>query len=75
MRFFFATGEPSGEYHAVELVRAMRKLTSASVEAAGIGAERMRAAGFDVWLDHRTWSSVGWLDALEKIPRLAAHCF
>ncbi|MBV8150443.1 MAG: hypothetical protein JO101_12425 [Candidatus Eremiobacteraeota bacterium] len=72
MRIFFSTGEASGEYHAVALLQAMRRRSAEKIEAAGIGAERMRSAGVELWADNRTWAAVGVVDAVEKIPRLAA---
>jgi len=72
MRVFFSTGEPSGEYHAVELAGAMRKQSAREIEFEGIGAERMRGAGFHVHVDTRGWASLGWIEALAKIPPLLA---
>ena len=72
MRVFFSTGEPSGEYHAVELARAMRAASSQPIDCEGIGAQRMRDAGFRVHVDTRGWASLGWLEAIAKIPPLLA---
>jgi lipid-A-disaccharide synthase len=77
LRVFFSTGEPSGEYHAVELAQAMRRLDAARPESEGlqlegIGSQRMRAAGFKVVVETRGWASLGPLEALAKIPRLLA---
>jgi lipid-A-disaccharide synthase len=69
MRVFFSTGEPSGEYHAVELASAMRRRVP-QLTCEGIGAERMREAGFRVRVDTRGWASLGWLEAIAKIPPL-----
>lgn len=72
MRVFFSTGEPSGEYHAVELSKAMQRRYSTTIAFEGIGSQRMRAAGFDVVVDTHGWASLGPLEALMKIPRLLA---
>jgi len=72
MRVFFSTGEPSGEYHAVELASAMRRQVGAEIRCEGIGSERMRNAGFRVLVDTRGWASLGWIEALAKIPPLLA---
>ncbi|HEY1728537.1 MAG TPA: hypothetical protein VGG22_09210 [Candidatus Baltobacteraceae bacterium] len=72
MRVFFSTGEPSGEYHAVELASAMRRQFEAGIECEGIGSQRMREAGFNVRVDTRGWASLGWVEALAKIPPLLA---
>ncbi len=70
MRVFFSTGEPSGEFHAVELAGAMRRQFGGEIECEGIGAQRMRDAGFHVRVDTRGWASLGWIEALAKIPSL-----
>lgn len=70
MRVFFSTGEPSGEFQAVELAKAMQRLHPEPLQLEGIGSERMRAAGFRVWFETRGWASMGPLEALGKIPRL-----
>ncbi|MGA3038445.1 MAG: hypothetical protein ABSE64_13285 [Vulcanimicrobiaceae bacterium] len=72
MRVFFSTGEPSGEYHAVELAGAMRRQFGAQIECEGIGSQRMRDAGFRVRVDTRGWASLGWIEAVAKIPPLLA---
>jgi lipid-A-disaccharide synthase len=70
MRVFFSTGEPSGEYHAVELAKAMRRLGNADFRFEGIGSERMRAAGFNVVVETKGWASLGPIEAAAKVPRL-----
>lgn len=71
MRYFFSSGEPSGESTAVLLARAIAAVDShASFE--GIGAQAMRAAGFAIWRDHTGWASMGPLAALPRIPKLLA---
>ena len=70
MRVFFSTGEPSGEYHAVELAKAMRRIDNGDVRFEGIGSERMRAAGFKVVVETKGWASLGPLEAIAKVPRL-----
>jgi lipid-A-disaccharide synthase len=69
MRYFFSTGEPSGEATALLLAETIRKFDSAA-EFEGIGGERMREAGFALWRDHRGWASMGPLAAIPRIPKL-----
>src|SRR5271169_1420907 len=71
MRYFFSTGEASGESSALLLARAIRAVDP-EAKFAGIGAERMRAAGFTIWRDHTGWASMGPLAALPRIPKLLA---
>lgn len=71
MRYFFSTGEPSGEHSALLLAAAIEKIDpEASFE--GIGGERMRDAGFTIWRDHKGWASMGPIAALPRIPKLLA---
>jgi lipid-A-disaccharide synthase len=72
VRVFFSTGEPSGEFHAVALAREMQRVSAHALAFEGIGGERMRRAGFDVRVDTSGWASLGWLEAVGKIPRLLA---
>ncbi|MBV9333121.1 MAG: hypothetical protein JO146_03865 [Candidatus Eremiobacteraeota bacterium] len=69
MRYFFSTGEPSGEAIAVLLAQEIRKLDPAA-EFEGIGGRRMREAGFTLWRDNRGWASMGPLAAIPRIPKL-----
>src|SRR5580700_6852171 len=71
MRYFFSTGEASGEASALLLARAIRAVDS-EAQFAGIGAERMREAGFTIWRDHTGWASMGPIAAIPRIPKLLA---
>jgi lipid-A-disaccharide synthase len=71
MRYFFSSGEPSGESVALLLADAIRELDP-QAQFEGIGGERMRARGFSMWRDHRGWASMGPLAAIPRIPKLLA---
>ncbi|MEO6834413.1 MAG: hypothetical protein ABI231_00680, partial [Candidatus Tumulicola sp.] len=71
MRYFFSSGEASGESSAVLLAQAIRAIDP-DAQFEGIGAERMRAAGFRLWRDHTGWASMGPLAAIPRIPKLLA---
>lgn len=71
VRYFFSTGEPSGESSAVLLAQAIRE-ADAEAQFEGIGAEAMREAGFTLWRDHTGWASMGPLAAIPRIPKLLA---
>ncbi len=71
MRYFFSTGEASGESSAILLARAIADIDP-EARFEGIGSERMRAAGFTLWRSHAGWASMGPLAALPRIPKLLA---
>jgi len=54
---------------AILLAEAIRKLDP-QAQFEGIGSERMRAAGFGLWRNHRGWASMGPLAAIPRIPKL-----
>jgi lipid-A-disaccharide synthase len=71
VRYFFSTGEASGESSALLLARAIRAIDpEATFE--GIGTDRMRADGFAIWRDHTGWASMGPIAAVPRIPKLLA---
>lgn len=71
MRYFFSTGEASGELNAVLLSRAIAAY-DAQARFEGIGAERMRSEDFTLWRNHTGWASMGPLAAIPRIPPLLA---
>ncbi|MBV8196559.1 MAG: hypothetical protein JO263_00355 [Candidatus Eremiobacteraeota bacterium] len=71
MKYFFSTGEASGESAALALSQTIAQLDPAA-EFEGIGSEAMRAAGFSLWRDHAGWASMGPLAAIPRIPKLLA---
>ena len=69
MRYFFSTGEPSGEAAALVFAEAIRAIDP-EAQFEGIGSDRMKAAGFRLWRNHTGWASMGPLAALPRIPKL-----
>ncbi len=69
MRYFFSTGEASGELTAVAMAEAIARLDP-QARFEGIGSSRMRAAGFTIRYDTAGWASMGPLAALPRIPKL-----
>jgi lipid-A-disaccharide synthase len=69
LRYFFSTGEASGERAAVLLAEAIAA-KDAKAQFEGIGASAMRAARFSIWRDHSGWASMGPLAAIPRIPKL-----
>ena len=62
MKVFFSAGEPSGDIHGANLIRALQKQCP-DVRCAGFGGGKMRAAGCDVHFDLTTlavmWRETG----------------
>jgi lipid-A-disaccharide synthase len=71
LRVFVSTGEASGELLAADLIGAIRAL-GVTIDADGIGGERLEAAGVRLTQRSAGWASMGPLDAIGKIPRLLA---
>jgi lipid-A-disaccharide synthase len=69
MRVFLATGEASGDMVAAALATRIRELIP-GVELAGIGSERMAAAGVELTARTTGWGNMGPLEALWTIPVL-----
>ena len=71
MRYFFSSGEASGEFAAVVLAQTIRRIDP-QAQFEGIGSQRMRDAGFAIWRDHTGWDSLGPFAAIPRIPKLFA---
>jgi lipid-A-disaccharide synthase len=71
VRYFFSTGEASGELSALALARTIRTFDP-DAEFEGIGSRRMRDDGFTLWRDHTGWASMGPFGAIPRIPKLLA---
>lgn len=68
MRVFFSTGEASGELLASDLLHAMR--ARVSIDAQGIGDERLESAGVTIVQRNRGWATLGIFEALRTLPRV-----
>ena len=69
MRYFFSSGEASGELSAVLLAKGIRRFDP-DAHFEGIGSQAMANEGFTLWRDHTGWASMGPLAALPRIPKL-----
>ena len=68
-RVAIVAGEASGDLLGAGLIDALRARWP-DAEFAGIGGERMRAAGFDAWHDAGQLAVMGLAEVLRHLPRL-----
>lgn len=68
-RIAMVAGETSGDVLASLVLPALHERLS-GCECAGIGGERMRAQGFDLWWHVRELSVRGYAEVLRHLPRL-----
>ena len=71
MRLFISAGEPSGDLHGANLVRALRTLRP-DVECCGFGGERLAAAGCRLLYPLVDHAVVGLLRVVKSVPEFAA---
>jgi len=68
MRIFFSTGEPSGDLHAANLIRALREHCH-GLEAVGLGGREMEAAGCRLQADMTQLAVMWFLRAIGNLHR------
>ena len=57
-KLFIITGEYSGDKHASDVVREIRKLNP-DIQIEGIGGENLSSAGVKLYCDHSKMSAIG----------------
>lgn len=67
MRLFFSVGEPSGDLHAANLIRALAPRVP--LTARGLGGPRMREAGCELVHDMSDLAVMGLWPVLAKLPQ------
>ncbi len=68
-RIMIIAGESSGDFHSASLIRALKKINP-GIEIAGIGGERMRQAGAEIYFDISGLSIIGFTDVLKNIKKI-----
>ncbi len=68
MRVFFSVGEPSGDVHGANLIRALRSRVP-SLDAVGFGGDRMAAAGCDLHFPLCNHAVMGLSRVLAALPQ------
>src|SRR5437867_151427 len=69
MRIFFSVGEPSGDVHGANLLRALRAARS-GVECVGFGGDRMAQAGCNHLFNLCNHAVMGLTEVLSSVPTL-----
>lgn len=68
MRIFFSVGEPSGDVHGANLIRALRR-QDAELEAVGFGGDRMTQAGCKHLFPLCNYAVMGVAHVLAALPK------
>jgi lipid-A-disaccharide synthase len=66
MRIFLSAGEPSGDLHAANLVRELRR--RGPLEACGLGGARLKADGCELVREMSELAVMGFFPVLAKLP-------
>lgn len=66
---FFSVGEPSGDLHGANLIRALQSGSTEPVRCVGYGGPRMREAGAELHFDLTTLAVMGFLQVFWKLPQ------
>lgn len=66
---FFSVGEPSGDLHGANLIRALRERSDSSVRFVGYGGPRMAAEGAQLHFDLTQLAVMGFLQVFWKLPK------
>jgi len=69
MRIFFSVGEPSGDLHGANLIRALAR-RDRHLECVGLGGPKMAAAGCELLRDMSDLALMGLLPVLLRLPEL-----
>ncbi|RMH52096.1 MAG: lipid-A-disaccharide synthase [Zetaproteobacteria bacterium] len=66
-----SAGEPSGDMHAAEVVRALRR-RAPGLTVAGLAGPAMRAAGCRAWVTQEQLAVMGLVEVVRHLPRIHA---
>ena len=72
MRYYIIAGEASGDLHASNLIRELRKLDNDAV-IRGWGGDRMKKAGAELVMHYRHMSFMGFAEVLLNLRTIFAH--
>ena len=69
MKYFVIAGEASGDLHASDLMKALRKEDSQATFV-GLGGDKMRAEGCDIRVDYRDMAYMGIVAVVQNIRKV-----
>ncbi len=72
MKYFFSAGEHSGDMHAADLIRAVKK-KDPQAKIWGMGGPLMAKAGAEILIDPTIESTIGFLEAGKKLFRFKKY--
>ncbi|MEZ3557930.1 MAG: lipid-A-disaccharide synthase, partial [Duncaniella sp.] len=73
MKYFFSAGEASGDVHAAQVIRELRRLDG-SAEIAFLGGDEMAAAaGRDPLIHYRRMAYMGFIDVARHLPEVLGN--
>lgn len=72
MRYYVIAGEASGDLHASNLIKGLRKL-DADVEVRGWGGDLMREVGCDIVRHYKDTAIMGFLTVLKNLDKIKAN--
>src|SRR5690606_35965444 len=69
MRYYLVAGEPSGDLHASNLIKALSELNP-DAQFRGWGGDLMAAAGMDLVKHYRDLAFMGFLEVVRHLPEI-----
>lgn len=69
MKYFILAGEPSGDLHGANLVKALKE-TDPSAQFRGTGGSLMKSAGVDIVLDYREMAFMGFAEVISNLRKI-----
>ena len=69
MKYFLIAGEASGDLHASNLMKALRKKDTQAIFV-GLGGDRMRAEECYIYVDYREMAYMGFVAVLQNLGKI-----
>ena len=69
MKYFLIAGEASGDLHASNLMKELR-VKDAQAVFVGLGGDKMRAQGCQIYVDYRDMAYMGFVAVLQNLKKI-----